>query len=46
LTHSLDIEGIDIVRYYYSGPRLIIEVDVVMSLEATLKATYDVAEEL
>jgi len=46
LTHSPDIKGIDTVRCYHSGPRLIAEVDVVMSPEATLRATHDVAEEL
>jgi cation diffusion facilitator family transporter len=46
LTHSPKIQGIDTVRCYHSGPRLIAEVDVVMNPEATLKATHDVAEEL
>jgi cation diffusion facilitator family transporter len=46
LTHSPDIEGIDTVRVYHSGPRLIAEVDVVMNPERTLRDTHDVAEEL
>lgn len=46
LTHSPDIEGIDTVRVYHSGPRLIAEVDVVMNAESTLRYTHDVAEEL
>ncbi|KAJ3577442.1 hypothetical protein NPX13_g3128 [Xylaria arbuscula] len=46
LTHSSVIEGIDTVRVYHSGPRLIAEVDVVMSPDATLRETHDVAEEL
>jgi len=46
LTHSPDIIAIDTVRCYHSGPRLIAEVDVVMSPEASLRATHDVAEEL
>lgn len=46
LTHSPDIEGIDTVRVYHSGPRLIAEVDVVMSAERSLRDTHDVAEEL
>jgi cation diffusion facilitator family transporter len=46
LTHSPDINGIDTVRCYHSGPRLIAEVDVVMNPESTLRATHDVAEEL
>lgn len=46
LTHSPDIEAIDTVRVYHSGPRLIAEVDVVMNASATLRDTHDVAEEL
>ena len=46
LTHSPDIEGIDTVRVYHSGPRLIAEVDVVMNPERSLRHTHDVAEEL
>jgi divalent metal cation (Fe/Co/Zn/Cd) transporter len=40
------ITAIDTVRAYHSGPRLIIEVDVVMDPNETLRATHDVAEEL
>ncbi|KAI1349548.1 hypothetical protein F5Y01DRAFT_184032 [Xylaria sp. FL0043] len=46
VTHSPAIEGIDTVRVYHSGPRLIAEVDVVMNPDATLRETHDVAEEL
>ncbi|RYP57745.1 hypothetical protein DL769_009305 [Monosporascus sp. CRB-8-3] len=47
LTHSPDsILGIDTVRVYHSGPRLIAEVDIVMNPDASLRATHDVAEEL
>lgn len=46
VTHSPEISGIDTVRCYHSGPRLIAEVDVVMNPEASLRATHDVAEEL
>lgn len=46
LIHSPLIEGIDTVRVYHSGPRLIAEVDVVMDATATLRETHDVAEEL
>ncbi|KAH9210850.1 putative metal tolerance protein 3 [Leptodontidium sp. 2 PMI_412] len=46
LTHSPDIEGIDTVRVYHSGPRLIAEVDVVMNASSSLRDTHDVAEEL
>ncbi|KAI0396165.1 cation efflux family-domain-containing protein [Xylariaceae sp. FL0594] len=46
LTHSPAIQGIDTVRVYHSGPRLIAEVDVVMDPDSTLRDTHDVAEEL
>ncbi|KAI1124803.1 cation efflux family-domain-containing protein [Nemania abortiva] len=46
VTHSPAIQGIDTVRVYHSGPRLIAEVDVVMDPDATLRDTHDVAEEL
>ncbi|KAJ1329159.1 cation diffusion facilitator family transporter [Microdochium nivale] len=46
LTHSPEIMGIDTVRVYHSGPRLIAEVDIVMNPDASLRATHDVAEEL
>ncbi|PTB72537.1 hypothetical protein M440DRAFT_1341867 [Trichoderma longibrachiatum ATCC 18648] len=46
LTHSDAIEGIDTVRVYHSGPRLIAEVDIVMDPARTLMETHDVAEEL
>ncbi|KAK5995853.1 Metal tolerance protein 3 [Cladobotryum mycophilum] len=46
LTHSDAIQGIDTVRVYHSGPRLIAEVDIVMDPSRTLMDTHDVAEEL
>jgi len=46
LTHSVEIQGIDTVRVYHSGPRLIAEVDVVMNPDSSLRDTHDVAEEL
>jgi cation diffusion facilitator family transporter len=46
LTHSLVIEGIDTVRVYHSGPRLIAEVDIVMNASTSLRDSHDVAEEL
>lgn len=46
LTHSDAIQGIDTVRVYHSGPRLIAEVDIVMDPSSTLMAAHDVAEEL
>ncbi len=46
MTHSPDIVAIDTVRAYHSGPRIIVEVDIVMDPAQTLKMTHDVAEEL
>ncbi|OAQ99938.1 hypothetical protein LLEC1_00855 [Akanthomyces lecanii] len=46
LTHSDAIEGIDTVRVYHSGPRLIAEVDIVMNPDCSLRESHDVAEEL
>ncbi|KAI5867140.1 hypothetical protein GGS23DRAFT_162222 [Durotheca rogersii] len=46
LTHSDAILGIDTVRVYHSGPRLIAEIDIVMDPNDTLRNTHDVAEAL
>ncbi|KAI9795296.1 MAG: hypothetical protein M1833_007268 [Piccolia ochrophora] len=46
MTHSEMISHIDTVRAYHSGPRMIVEVDIVMDASDTLRATHDVAEEL
>lgn len=46
MTHSPEIHQIDTVRAYHSGPRLIVEVDVVMPPEISLMRSHDVAEEL
>ncbi|EZF33304.1 metal tolerance protein [Trichophyton mentagrophytes] len=46
MTHSPLITAIDTVRAYTSGPRLLVEVDIVMDRNESLEATHDVAEEL
>lgn len=46
MTHDESITHIDTVRAYHSGPRLIVEVDVVMPPEISLQKSHDVAEEL
>ncbi|KAK2863654.1 hypothetical protein FQN49_004120 [Arthroderma sp. PD_2] len=46
MTHSPLITAIDTVRAYTSGPRLLVEVDIVMDKNDSLEATHDVAEEL
>ena len=46
MTHSDAITGLDTVRAWHSGPRLIVEVDIVMDERQSLKETHDVAEGL
>ncbi|KAL6720398.1 hypothetical protein ACLMJK_002320 [Lecanora helva] len=46
MTHSPDIVAIDTVRAYHAGPRIIVEVDIVMEPTQTLRTTHDVAESL
>ena len=46
MTHSPTILAIDTVRAYHSGPRIIVEVDIVMDPMESLRTTHNVAEEL
>lgn len=46
MTHSDRITHIDTVRAYHAGPRIIVEVDIVMPEDACLRETHDVAESL
>ena len=46
MTHSPLVRAIDTVRAYHSGPRIIVEVDIVMDRDESLKVIHDVAEEL
>ena len=46
MTHSPMINAIDTVRAYTTGPRLLVEVDIVMDRNESLEATHDVAEAL
>lgn len=46
MTHSPHITAIDTVRAYTSGPRLVVEVDIVMDRNDSLQTTHDVSEEL
>jgi len=46
LTHSTAVLGIDTVRVYYSGPRLIVEVDVVLDRKTELGVAHDISEGL
>ena len=46
MTHNPGVTSLDTVRAWHSGPRIIVEVDIVMNEEQTLRETHDVAEEL
>lgn len=47
LTHAdNDIKAIDTVRAWHSGPRLVVEVDIVMDPDSSLRVAHDVAEDL
>ncbi|OQO09744.1 hypothetical protein B0A48_05147 [Cryoendolithus antarcticus] len=46
MTHSPLILSLDTVRAWHSGPRLIVEVDIVMDQEQTVKDSHDTAEAL
>lgn len=41
-----DIVAVDTVRAWHSGPRLLVEVDIVMDRNRTLQDTHDIAEDL
>lgn len=46
MTHSPVVERIDTVRAYHSGPRLLVEVDIVIDRNERLEVAHDVAEDL
>lgn len=46
MTHSPTVSAIDTVRAYSSGPRYLVEVDIVMDANESLRSTHDVAEAL
>ena len=46
MTHDPRVQQLDTVRAWHSGPRLIIEVDIVMDRQLSLEETHDVAEAL
>ena len=46
MTHSPTIERIDTVRAYYSGPRIVAEVDIVIDRNERLEVAHDIAEDL
>lgn len=46
MTHSPHIISLDTVRAWHSGPRIVVEVDIVLNPDQTLRETHDVAEDL
>lgn len=46
MTHSPLIQQVDTVRAYYSGPRLVAEVDIVIDGNERVEVAHDVAEDL
>jgi divalent metal cation (Fe/Co/Zn/Cd) transporter len=46
MTHSPEITQIDTVRTWHSGPRIIVEVDVVVDPIMSVRHSHDVAEAL
>jgi cation diffusion facilitator family transporter len=46
MVHSPEVLQIDTVRAWHSGPRLVVEVDIVMDPESSLKRIHDVSEDL
>lgn len=46
MTHSPHVISLDTVRAWHSGPRIVVEVDIVLSPEQSLRETHDIAEEL
>lgn len=46
MTHDPRIKQLDTVRAWHSGPRQIVEIDVVMDPDLSLRETHDVAEDL
>lgn len=46
MTNSPEIEGVETVRAYYSGPKIITEVNIIMRPNVPLRIAHDVAEVL
>jgi divalent metal cation (Fe/Co/Zn/Cd) transporter len=46
MTHSPLIQQVDTVRAYYSGPRLLAEVDIVIDRNERVEVAHDIAEDL
>jgi len=46
MTHSEHIIALDTVRAWHSGPRIVVEVDIVLDPDKTLRDSHDIAEDL
>lgn len=46
MTHDPSVSQVDTVRAWHTGPRLAVEVDIVMDPACTLRVSHDVAESL
>lgn len=46
MTHDPSVSQVDTVRAWHTGPRLAVEVDIVMDPDCTLRVSHDVAESL
>jgi len=46
MTFSADIEKVDTVRAYHSGPEYFVEVDIVMPAETPLWKAHDISQQL
>ena len=46
MTHDPSVSQVDTVRAWHTGPRLAVEVDIVMDPTCTLRVSHDVAESL
>ncbi|TRM62428.1 cation efflux family-domain-containing protein [Schizophyllum amplum] len=46
MTYTSDIISVDTVRAYHSGPNIIVEVDIVMDEQLSLRHTHDVSQML
>ncbi|KAK8853245.1 hypothetical protein IAR55_003947 [Kwoniella newhampshirensis] len=46
MTFSPDIDSVDTVRVYHSGPNYFVEVDIVLSPEMPLGKSHDIAQDL
>ena len=46
MTFNPDIQSIDTVKAYHSGPQYVVEIDIVLPPEMPLWRTHDIAQDL